>query len=157
MPTSSNIADGPRRKRPLVPVLIGVMALAVAVPLAVYSWQRRIERETAKTKAQIPSGAPACPTLTRQAYDAGFDKATHAFAMEDVTFARGYGHVECGYVANDNGRSLGDFPVCAFTSPGVLKITTPKGEFYFYPKTGPATVWVPHGVPQCARESYFKF
>ncbi len=153
--SSSSIADGPRprRKRPIVPILTAVVAVAVIAAFAGFTWQRRIERETAKTRAYIPAGAPACPTLTRQAYGAGAVKATQAFAMEETTFARAYGHVDCDYLANDSGRSMEDYPVCAFTSPAVLKITTPKGEFYFFPSTGPATVWVPHGVPHCVTAS----
>jgi len=155
LPGSKNIADRPRRGGWRFGLLIVVLALVVAVPFGVFSWQRRIERETAKTKAQIPAGAP-CPSITKDAYAASPVKATQAFAMDEVRFARAYGHVECGYLANDNGHSLGDFPVCAFTSPAVLHITTPKGEFYFFPSTGPATVWVPHGVPQCVMASNFK-
>lgn len=156
MPSSSSIADGPRRrKNRLGPILIVLAVLAMAIPAGVFSWQRRIERETAKTAQLIPAGAP-CPTITKSAYEAGVVKATQAFAREDVVFARAFGHVSCDYVANDNGRSLGDMPVCAFTSPSVLKITTPKGEFYFFPSSGPATVWVPHGVPKCVMASFFK-
>ena len=48
-------------------------------------------------------------------------------------------------------------PVCQFSGPSLLTVTTAKGTFYFAPGTGkPATVMTRDGVPSCVLASNFK-
>jgi hypothetical protein len=155
MTAGMRYADRPKGRGAGVWLLIGIGCLLVLVPAAVWSWNRHIEAAVANAKAWTITGPP-CPTLTRQAYLAGAVHADHAFQLGDVGFARAYGHVSCNFIANDGGRGLGDYPVCQFTSPAVLRITTPQAEVYFFPSTGPATVSVPHGTPRCVMASRFR-
>ena len=132
-----------------------VIVLMVGVPAAYFGWQRHIEKATALAREWTITGPP-CPAISSQAYAAGPVKATESFALGEVSMGRGFGHVSCSYIASDGGRGLDDFPVCQFTSPGVLHVTTPKGEFYFAPGAGPATVSVPNGTPQCVMAGKFR-
>ena len=64
--------------------------------------------------------------------------------------------MSCAMIAYNSGRGFGTFPVCQFTSPASLLVKTRRGEFYFAPGIGqPATVSVPHGLPQCVMNSKF--
>ena len=155
MATRLDVSRGSRRGGlGFGPVAI-VIALAVGAPSAYFSWHRHIEKATALAREWTIAGPP-CPAISSQAYAAGPVKASQAFDLGDVRFARGFGHVSCSYIASDGGRGLDDYPVCQFTSPGALHITTPKGEFYFAPSTGPATVSVPNGAPHCVMAGNFK-
>ena len=132
-----------------------VIVLLVGAPAAYFGWQRHIEKATALAREWTIAGPP-CPSITSQAYRAGPVKASQTFALGEVSFGRAFGHVSCSYIASDGGRGMDDYPVCQFTSPAVLHVATPKGEFYFAPSTGPATVSVPKGVPQCVMAGNFK-
>lgn len=100
---------------------------------------------------------PPCPTLTAQAFAAAQMKAPKGLTFDGVRFARRFGHVDCNEIAYDDGKGLGGFPVCQFTGPGTLQVTTPKGDFFFNPGVGqPATVAVPHDAPTCVMASNFR-
>jgi hypothetical protein len=145
----SQIASGPPRRRNWgLWALIVLAALAVITPVAIWSWNRHLEKAVAEARDWTIAGPP-CPSLTAKAYAAGAVRASREFQLGDVTFGRGYGHASCNFIAYDGGRSLDSFPVCQFTSPAVVHVKTPKGDFYFFPSTGPATVSVPHGQPEC--------
>lgn len=104
--------------------------------------------------------APACPSLSRQEYLANAREndvsVSRAFGFGGVRFGRGYGNVSCDMIHDDGGRSPETIPVCQFSSPGVLEVATPRGAFYFFPSTGPATVSVSHGEPRCVRGGTFR-
>lgn len=155
MATHAGFADRPKGRGGWMWLLFAAALLVVLVPAAIWSWQRHLETAVANAKEWTVAGPP-CPSVTRQAYLAGAVHATQEFQLGDFGFGRAYGHVSCNFVANDGGRGLGDYPVCQFTSPAVLHVTTPKGEYYFFPSTGPATVSIPQGVPQCVMASKFK-
>lgn len=155
MPAASSFADRPKGRGLGMWLLILVALAVVIVPAAIWSWNRHIELATADAGEWTIAGPP-CPRLTRQAYLAGPVHATQEFQLGDFSFARAYGHVSCNFIAYDSGRGFGDYPVCQFTSPAVLQVKTPQGEFYFFPSTGPATVSVPHGTAQCVMASNFK-
>jgi hypothetical protein len=95
------------------------------------------------------AGAP-CPTASSPAALPAWPRATKVFEYDGVHMARAVGHVSCNEVAYDAGRSLGVFPVCQFSSPAVLIVTTRKAVTYYLPGPGQrATVSVPHGTPRC--------
>lgn len=145
---SARYADRPRRRIGAMWLILLAVIVAALIPAGIWSWRRHIELATAEARAWTIAGPP-CPTLTRQAYEAGPVRATLQVQLGDISFDRAYGHVSCNFIAYDGGRGFGDYPVCQFTSPAVVHVSTPKGETWFFPSTGPATVSVPHGVPRC--------
>ena len=155
MTASGRYADRPGGRGRGLWLLIAVVALAIGVPLGIWSWSHHIQAAVAKAREWTVVGAP-CPTLTRQAYLAGTVRADRTFQLGDFSFGRAYGHASCDFIACDGGRGFGDFPVCQFTSPSVLDIKTRRGEFYFFPSSYPATVSIPHGLPQCVMAANFK-
>lgn len=99
---------------------------------------------------------PPCPSLTRAQFEAQGLKVRKATLYEDVVFARAYGHMDCRLLRYGAGWGTAVYPVCQFTSPKTLKITTSKGEWYFEPGPGrPATVGAPHGEARCVMASNF--
>lgn len=99
---------------------------------------------------------PPCPSLTKAQFEARGLTAKKATFYEGVTFARQFGHMECRSLRYGAGWGTEVYPVCQFTSPKSLKITTSKGEWYFDPGPGqPATVGTPHGEARCVMASNF--
>ena len=155
MTIGTTLADRPKGRGLWMWLVVFVACAVVIVPAAIWSWNQHIEKATANAREWAIAGPP-CPSLTRQAYLAGAVHATQDFQLGEFSFGRAYGHASCNFVAYDGGRGFGDYPVCQFTSPAVLHVTTPKGEFYFFPSTGPATISIPHGTPQCVMAGNFK-
>ncbi len=154
-------------RRGLTPVQIalgiGVLVLAVALGVILYRyWSGQI----AETREWTISGPP-CPSLSHQALiAAGLQAApegdVRGFAdisddYDGVRFGRRFGYMSCADVRENGGFSLDSHPVCQFTRPEVVTITTAKGVFFF--NTGvsaPATVSVKDGLPSCVMADRFK-
>ena len=100
---------------------------------------------------QRPGSEPvlSCAVLTKDEYAARGAKAQHGFITNDIRYDRRYGHADCSIVKA--GGAGNDFvPVCQFSGPAQLVVTTGKGAFYFAPGVGrPATVATRDGVPTC--------
>ncbi len=128
-------------------VIVGVTASMKRVGLLAAS--------TAQVRPETLVGEP-CPVLTAQEYEARGAKAKQGFITNDIRYDRRFGHAECSVIAAEKGGT--DFiPVCQFSGPALLKVTTAKGPFYFAPGTGkPATVMTRDGVPSCVLASNFK-
>ncbi len=147
---------GVRARKKTAPVLPIVAILAVVLAAAVLAgWWLPRSREIAKAEAWTFTGAP-CPSVSAQAFAAWVVKPRESFEFGDITFARGYGHASCEEITNDGGKGFGRHPVCQFTAPAVLHVTTKRGDFYFITQTGPATVAVEHGVASCVRAARFR-
>jgi hypothetical protein len=71
------------------------------------------------------------------------------FGFGGAFFARASGGVSC--VMRREGRGAA-FPVCRFSNPKVLQISTARGRFDFLPGAGPATVTVRDGRAVCVME-----
>jgi hypothetical protein len=113
-------------------------------------------REAIATARAWTLHGPPCEALSPQAYAKQWFKAAKGFEWGGATFARGAGHAACQDVTRGGGRGIGTYPVCQFTSPQVIAVTTKKGVFYFAPGLGkPATVTVQAGVPTCVATSDF--
>lgn len=126
-------------------VLVGV----VAVGAAAYT-QRREQIAEAEMTTAI-GGAP-CPELTTaQVAERGLaPKLTKQHAFNGVTFARRYGHVECGVLGSGEKAGLDYFPVCKFTAPAAVSVTAEGRTTYFDPGAGRAVnVWVRGGKAAC--------
>ncbi|WP_296598404.1 hypothetical protein [Phenylobacterium sp.] len=139
-------------------VTIAVAAVvAVALPgwFLVQSYLGKREAALFLASEARVSGAP-CPSLTKAQFQARGLKAPKATYYEGVIFGRQFGHMECRSLRYGGGWGTKVYPVCQFTSPKSLKVTTPKGEWYFAPGPGqPATVGAPHGEAQCVMASNF--
>lgn len=131
-------------------MLMGAVGVGVIV-LAVGNHLRRatiIEQSTASLPAGALEGEP-CAVMTKAEYEARGAKAAHAFITNDIRYERRYGHADCSIVKA--GGAGNDFvPVCQFSGPAQVVVTTAKGAFYFAPGVGrPATVATRDGVPTC--------
>ena len=138
-------------------MLVGAIVVG-GVAVGVTSHMKRtglLAASTAKVQPETLVGEP-CPVLTREEYEARGSKAKQAFITNDIRYERRYGHADCSVIAAEKGGT--EFiPVCQFSGPSLLTVTTAKGTFYFAPGTGkPATVMTRDGVPSCVLASNFK-
>jgi hypothetical protein len=138
--------------RPSPRAIVVAVGIALAVAALVYSQMRQRELEiagaTAAAKAWELKGPP-CPAPSGLMADPKYGP-TKSFVFNGVRFARRFGHADCNAVAAPKGPGPDYYPLCQFTSPAVLEVTTEKGTFKFAPGVGhPATVSVVDGVPSC--------
>lgn len=151
---------GVRRRRLTVGQKM-VFAVSAAVALAIPSWMfggsYLRQREAALSRAsEARIVGPPCPALTRAQFEAQGLKAPKATLYADVVFARQFGHMDCRLLRYGAAWATEAYPVCQFTSPSALKITTPKGEWYFATGVGqPVTISAPHGQARCVLASNF--
>lgn len=135
-------------------VVVAAIAVAFIGAIAGAAWLQARAHNVAEAAAWKIVGAP-CATASAQAFSAWPVKPHEGFGYDGVTFAHGYGHASCNEIHNDEGRGFGTHPVCQFTAPAVLHVTTQKGDFYFIAQTGPATVTVQDKVATCVRAAWF--
>jgi len=117
-----------------------------------YTDHRQVAQSDVQTNVAGIVGPP-CPALTR----AGFERTLtlqgpikYVFEFNGAQFGRYFGHADCSVAASKTGLGLGSYPVCQFTSPALLEVKTPRGEFYFQPPIGQkATVLTPDGQARC--------
>lgn len=133
-------------------ITIGVVVLLLATLGLVLA----AERYAAMARLQAWTvGGPPCPTAAPADYRAfvraNADRipASNTFIYDDVRFARPFGYVSCGEVADHAGRGPGTVPVCLFNDPDVVEVTTQRGQFHYMPKTRSVTIVVPDGEPRC--------
>jgi len=130
------------------PLMLGVAAVVGIVAVGVGAKMRR-DNAIAASAASVDTAAlrgDPCPTLSQADYEARGAKAKQAFITNDIRYERRFGHADCNVVAAGGGFA----PVCQFSGPALLVVTTEKGAFYFAPGTGrAATVVTRDGVPSC--------
>jgi len=145
--------SGPRRW-PLY-VAAAIIGLGVTAAGSAPNFMRQRAAAIAEAKAWTIDGAP-CPRLP-MAETVRQPTATKTFGYAGAGFAYAYGHVACAQIHADGGRSLfRGYPVCQFTSPGVLIVDTSRGRTLFAPGLGKrATVTVEDGAAQCVMASRF--
>lgn len=138
-------------------MLVGAVAVGLVIT-GVGSYIKRAKMLADYTAAVNPETikGPACPVLTQAQYEAEGAKAKQGFTSNDIRYQRRYGHVECTVIEDGKGGT-GFLPICQFTGPQVLVVTTAKGVYYFRPGTGkPATVMTHDGVPSCVVAGNYK-
>lgn len=110
-------------------MLIGAIVVGF-VTVGISSYLQReglLAASTAVVRPETLVGEP-CPSLTKAEYEARPTKAKQAFISNDIRYERRYGHVECSVIAAaDNGTAF--VPVCQFTGPALLTVTTVKRAF----------------------------
>lgn len=93
----------------------------------------------------------SCPRLTAEAFTRRLTArrvlpARH-FHFGGAHFSRASGRADCAMAgANDAA-----FPVCRFSAPVALQVTTGRGRYDFFPGLGPATVTVRGGEASCVK------
>jgi len=147
-----------RRNRSLRIWAVAVMTaagigLAISGGLFGYDWFTRQAQAVAQSRSLTAAfdikGDP-CPALTHEAYLAQGVAPRMAFEFQKVKFARRFGHADCAVVDYRDAGGGGGHPVCQFTGPALLVITSEGTESYFAPGIGrPATVSVEHGQAHC--------
>jgi hypothetical protein len=143
-----------RRRGPPIFLFAGlaVVAIGVAAVVALLLYQR--QQGVAEAREWAITGPP-CPTESASAYTANLEHAPMSFAFEGVAFAREFGHVSCNAIVNDGGKGSGTFPECQFTSADQVKVTTKRGDTYFYVRGKPATVAIHNDTPSCVLAAKF--
>lgn len=142
---------GTAKRRPTpVGLWIGGLAVVVAIVAAThYFLDRRDKQMAAEAKAWIVTGPP-CPQVTKAVFAAQPFEARQVTNLAGVRWARSSATVVCHGTDMGGGKGQIADPVCQFSSPRVLQITTAKGDFYFVPGLGNrATVSVHDGVASC--------
>jgi hypothetical protein len=145
-----------RPKRPKM--VFVVLAIAAAIGLAIVSAvlvQNR-NAKIAEAESWNVQGAP-CPELTQAAFEAGHMAARKKFTYDAFTLGRASGHVDCNQVGAGGGHKLGAVLVCQFTSPIMMTVKTPAGEYFYNIGVGhPASVVIEKNVPRCVMASNFR-
>lgn len=146
---------GRLRRILLVAAPVGVAAILAGSWL---SFHAHHEKQLAQARTFAPEwmiSGPSCPH-TAPAEVGGNLVPDKVMVFDKVTFARRFGHADCRFVATQEGAGRRGFPVCQFTGPAVLEITTRRGTFKFAPGIGhPATVAVQGGQPTCVLSADF--
>lgn len=139
------------------PLLLGAAVVVGVVIVAWAGYQRRALALAASTEAAnlAAVSGPPCPTLTEAEYEARAAKPKKAFIFNDIRFDRRFGHVDCNTVATGEGNAYA--PVCQFSGPTLLTVTTEKGRFIFAPGGGkPVTIITENGFPRCVMDGNFR-
>ena len=133
-----------------VGLVLGIVAAVAILTVGKIDEQRADEAELSVWN---PVGPP-CPSLSVERYTEMGLQAPQANTWGGTRFARWSGGVSCALL--DAHAGLGGRPVCQFTSPWNLVVTTPRGVYYFLPGVGkPATISVTDGLPSCVMASNF--
>ena len=92
---------------------------------------------------------PPCPRLAPDAFAVRLQAArilpSHHFGFGGVRFYRASGHVDCRLIRGEEAAA----PVCRFSSPVALQVSTANGRYDFFPVSGTATVTVHGGRASC--------
>ena len=144
-------------------MVLGLVALAGALGYTMYTYWRG---QIAIAKEWTVPGPP-CPAMSQAALVAaglkaapegdlrGFPDMNSDF--DNLRIGRRFGYVSCAEVHDNGGLSFDSHPVCEFTRPVVVTITSAKGVFYFHTgPTAPATVTIQDGVPSCVLANRFR-
>lgn len=136
-------------------VAAAVVGVGLAIGLTGHDLLKARSAAIAEAKAWTISGPP-CPQaplseIARQ------PAAAKTFGYAGSGFAYAYGHVACAQIHADGGRSLfRGYPVCQFTSPGVVIVSIGGTTTLFVPGLGQrATVTAPNGEARCVMAARF--
>ncbi len=145
------------RRAPMGLWIVTVLAVAAIGAVTHYFLDKRAKELAAEARAWTVVGPP-CPQVTKAVFDAQPFQARQVTNINGVRWARSSATIMCQGIASDGGRGAVLDPVCQFSSPRVLRITTAKGDFYFVPGLGQkATVTVKDGVATCVMGASVKF
>ena len=131
--------------------------IALGLPAWVFGGAYLKDRDAALSlRREWAVEGPPCPEIARAEFEARGLKVRKGTVYEDVAFYRQFGHVECAGLRYGGGWGPGVYPVCQFTSPKALRVTTRDGDRYFDIGAGsPATIAVPRGQVRCVLAANF--
>lgn len=145
--------SGPRRRR------LYLAAVIIATAVTALSTAPNLMRERAAAIADAKAWAIEGPPCPQEPFSeaARQPAATKVFGYADAGFAYAYGHVACAEIHELGGRSLfRGYPVCQFTSPGVVAVDAAGATTFFVPGLGErATVSVRGGEARCVMAAKF--
>ncbi len=136
-------------------VAAAVIGIGLAIGMTGYDVLKGRTAAIAEARAWTISGPP-CPQLPIREI-ARQPVAGKSFGYAGAGFAYAYGHVACAQIHADGGKSLfRGYPVCQFTSPGVVIVDTGDVTTLFVPGLGQrATVSAPDGKARCVMAARF--
>lgn len=139
-------------------LVIGLaLVAAVGFPAWVYtgSYLKRRDAALALQREWTIDGPP-CAALTKAEFEARGLKVRKGTVYDGVTFYRQFGHVSCSPLRYGAGWAPATYPVCQFTTPRALKVTTARRDWYFdIPPGQPATIAAPRGQVRCVLAADF--
>jgi hypothetical protein len=123
---------------------------AVGGVILLKAWNAHLSVDTAETNAWLVTGPP-CPTISAAAWRALAIAAPQRASFRGVAAERAHGDVACEVQDIDAaGHAAAPYPVCSFSAPLAIHLTTPQGDLYFQPGVGqPATISMAGGHPRC--------
>ena len=132
-----------------------VIGLGLAIALTAHDVLKARTAAIAEAKAWTISGPP-CPQLPIGEIERQ-PAAQKSFGYAGAGFAYAYGHVACAEIHENGGKSLfRGYPVCQFTSPGVVAVNAAGATTFFVPGLGErATVTVRNGKARCVMAARF--
>lgn len=114
------------------------IGLALSLPLALGA-------------AAAHAGRPACARVAPEVFTARLTASrilpARHFRFGGAHFSRAAGPVRCEMA----GAASVAFPVCRFSNPVALQVTTGHGRYDFFPGSGPVTVTVRSGEVGCLK------
>lgn len=149
---------GLARRLPMIVVGVGVLGgLAFLFATQMRAHDVAIANATADAKPWELVGPP-CPEGFSGPWANPDYAPDKSLVFNGVRFTRRAGHVDCSAVAAGKDAGQDYVPLCQFSSPIVLEVTTDKGAFKFQPGVGhPATVSIVDGTPRCVMASNVQF
>ena len=131
-------------RRTLVIGAVVVALLAVIAALA-SDWTMRQASLVAEAARWKIEGAP-CRSVSKAEYDAATDAFLPAgytglkVEIDDVKLAWSSGDSACHDILDAGSLLLDTHPVCQFTHPRKVRVTSPAGEHFYLTGESPATV-----------------
>ena len=130
-----------------------VIAASLAICAGIYLAQRNAT--TVEIDFWSLRGQP-CPTLDQTAYDQAWGTA-QVTPYGGSRFEYRVGHMMCAQRPGEPGADDAALhPVCQFTGPAFLGVTTPRGRYYFAPPNSQAArVGIIDGEARCVLIPHF--
>lgn len=138
-------------------ILVGAGVVAIAFPAWLFGGSYLKRRGEALDLArEWAIAGPPCAALSRAEFEARGLKVRKGTVYEGVTFYRQFGHMSCTALRYGAGWGQSTYPVCQFTTPRALKVSTYEGDWYFDIAPGqPATIAAPRGQVRCVLAANF--
>lgn len=134
--------------------LAGVVVIAVSLGICAYIYLAQ-KNASADEAAFWSLRGPPCPTMDLAAYERAWGEA-QVTRYAGASFEYRVGHMMCTRRPVE-GQDGALYPVCQFTGPVFLGVTTARGRYFFNPPyTHAARVGVVDGEARCVLVPRFK-
>jgi len=131
--------------------VFSVVGGGVIIVLALSLYDRFLNvRDTTRDSQVSAIAGPPCPGITPAAIARDGLQIRYSTDFNGLTVGRRFGEVSCSEIAAKGGFGVKSYPVCQFSGPDVVSVTTPKGPLFFRPGVGrKASILVENGAPRC--------